>query len=94
MLLFHTQFHQCVRQFHINLLHYFLMVSNARIYLSLQVAVCNCVIKFIFQPVMRRDMLLSDVQYGRFYLFELTIGHRDKCGNQRREAAGYSQRYQ
>jgi hypothetical protein len=71
------QLHQCVRQFHINLRHYFLMVSNARIYLSLQVTVCYCIILFIFQPVMRRHMLLSDIQYARFYLFELTTGDRD-----------------
>ena len=76
-----------------NLRHYFLMVSNARIYLSLQVTVCNCIIKFNFQPVMRCDMLLSDIQYGRFYLFELTTGDSDKCGNQTRETADYSQRY-
>jgi hypothetical protein len=94
MLLFHMQLHQCVRQFHINLRHYFLMVSNARIYLSLQVTVWNCIILFIFQTVMRRDMLLCDIQYGRFYLFELTAGDRDKCANQRRETAGYAQRYQ
>jgi len=66
------------------------MVSNARIYLSLQVTVCNCIVIFIFQPVMRRHMLLSDAQYGRFYLFELTTGDRDQCGNQRRETAGYT----
>jgi len=74
-----------VRQFHINLRHYILMVSNARIYLSLHFTVCNCVIIFIFQPVMRRD-----VQYNRVYLFELTTGDRDQCGNQRRETAGYT----
>jgi len=76
-----------------NLRHYFLMMSNAAIYLSLQVTVCNCIVKSIFQPVMRRDMLLSDIQYGRFYLFELTAGHSDECGNQRRKTAGYAQRY-
>jgi hypothetical protein len=85
------QFRQCVRQFHINLLHYFLMVSNARIYLCLQVVVCNCIMKFNFQPVMRCDMLLSDNQYGRFYLFELTTGDSDECCNQRRETADYAQ---
>jgi hypothetical protein len=46
--------------------------------------------KFIFQPVMRCDMLLSDIQYGRFYLFELTTGDSDECGNQRRETASYA----
>jgi len=67
------------------------MVSNARIYLSLQVAVCNWIIILIFQPVMRRDMLLSDIQYGHFYLFELTTSHSDEYGNQRWETAGYTQ---
>ena len=81
MRLFHVQLHQCGRNFHINLRHYFLMVSNARIYLSLQDFVCNCINMFIFLPVMRCHMLLSDIQYGRFYLFELTTGHRDQCDN-------------
>ena len=90
MLLFHMQLHQFVRQFHINLRHYFLMVSNARIYLSLQVTVWNCVVMFIFQSVMRLHMLLSDIQYGRFYLFELTTDYRDQCDNQSRESADYA----
>ena len=81
-------------QFLINLRHYFPMVSNARIYLSLQVTVCNCIIIFIFQPVTNRDMLLSDIKYGRFYLFELTTGDSDKYGNQKQETAGYAQRCQ
>jgi hypothetical protein len=46
---------------------------------------------FIFQPVMNRDMLLSDIEYGRFYLFELTTGYSDQCGNQKRETADYTQ---
>jgi hypothetical protein len=70
MLLFDMKKHQCVMQFYINLLYYFLMVSNARIYLSLQVTVCNCMILFIFLQVVRRDMwrdmLMSDIQYGSF----------------------------
>jgi len=37
-------------------------------------------------------MLLSDIQYGCFYLFELTTGHSDQRDSQRREAAGYAQR--
>jgi len=48
-------------------------------------------IMLIFQPVIRRDMLLSDIQYGRFYLFELTTGHSDESGKQRRKTAGYAQ---
>jgi len=92
MLLFHMQLPQCVRQFHVYLRYYFLMVSNARIYLSLQITVGNCVIMFIFQPVMRRHMLLSDIQYCRFYLFELTTDNRDQCGNQRRDTTDYPQR--
>jgi len=81
MSLFHVQLHQCGRNFHINLRRYFLMVSNARIYLSLQVIVCNCIIMFIFLPVTRRHMLLSDIQYGRFYLFELATCDGDQCDN-------------
>jgi len=77
-----------------NLRHYFLMMSNANIYLSLQVAVCNCIIMFIFQRVMRRHMLLSDIQYGCFYLFELTTGHSDQRDSQRREPAGHAHRHQ
>jgi hypothetical protein len=84
------QSQQYVRQFHINLLYYFLMVSNARIYLSFQVTVCSCIIMFVFQPEMRCDKLLSDVQYGRFYLFELTTGDRDQCGYHRRETKGHT----
>jgi hypothetical protein len=46
---------------------------------------------FIFPPVMSRHMLLSDIQYGRFYLLELTAGDSDQCDNQRRETASYTQ---
>ena len=46
----------------------------------------------IFLPVVVCDMLLSDIQYGRFYLFELATGHSDKCGNKRRVTANYAQR--
>jgi len=42
---------------------------------------------------MRRNMLLSDIQYGRFYLFELTTGHSDQRDSQRREAEGYTQQH-
>jgi len=31
------------------------------------------------------DMLLSDIPYGRFYIFELTTDHNDQSGNKRRE---------
>jgi hypothetical protein len=48
-----------------NLLQYFLMVSNARIYLILQNTVYNFVILFIFLSVKRSDMFLLDIQYGR-----------------------------
>jgi hypothetical protein len=88
MLLFPMQLHQCVREFDIYLRHYFLMVSNARIYLSLQVNSCNCIIIFIF---LKCDMLLSDIQYGRVYLFELSTCHRGQCGNQRRKTENCSQ---
>ena len=86
-------FNNMLGQFLMNLRHYFLMMSNARIYLSLQIAVCSCITMFIFQSVMRRHMLLSDIQYGRFYLFELTTGHSDQRDSQRRESAGYAQRH-
>jgi hypothetical protein len=90
MLLCHMQLHQCVRQFRIYVRHYFLMVSNAGIQLCLQVTVCICIIFFIFLHVVRRDMLLPDIQYGRFYPFKLTAGDRCQCGKQRRESVGYS----
>ena len=41
------------------------MVSNAGIQLCLKVTVCNCMILFIFVPVVSRGMLLADIQYGR-----------------------------
>jgi len=94
MLLFLMHFRQIFRQFHVHLRHYILMVLNARIYLRLQATVWNYIIIFNFQPVMRHHVLMSDVQYGRFYLFELTTGDRGQCGNQRRETEGYTQRYQ
>jgi hypothetical protein len=36
-------------------------------------------------------MLLSDIQYGRLQLIELSAGHSDQCGNQRWVTAGYTQ---
>jgi len=39
------------------------MVLNARIQLSLQVTACNFMNLSVFLLVMRRDMLLSDIQY-------------------------------
>jgi hypothetical protein len=48
---------------------------------------------FIFQPVMGRHMLLSDIQYGRFYLFQLTTGHSDQRDKQTRDAADYAKRH-
>jgi hypothetical protein len=58
-----------------NLLYYFLMVSNAGIKFSLQVTLSDFMNLFIFLHVMRRDMLLSDIQNGRLHLFELITGH-------------------
>jgi hypothetical protein len=58
------------------------MVSNARVKLSLQVTLCNSMNLFIFLHVMRRDMLLSDIQYGSLHLLELSTGHGYQNGNQ------------
>jgi hypothetical protein len=49
----------------LNLLHYILMMSNVGAELCLQVRICSFMNLFIFLPVLRRDMLLSDTQYGR-----------------------------
>ena len=51
------------------------MVSNARVKFSLQVTICNFMNLFIFLHVMRADMLLPDIQYGRLQLLELSTGH-------------------
>jgi hypothetical protein len=45
---------------------------------------------FKFLAAVRWDMLLSDAQYGRLQLIELTTGHSDQSGNQRREAGYYT----
>jgi len=71
-----------------NLLHYFLMVSNARVKLSLQVTLCNFMYLFIVLHLMRRDVLLSDIQYGRVQLLELRTGHGYEYGNQTWETGG------
>jgi len=42
---------------------------------------------FIFLHVMRRDMLLSDIQYGCFNLLELSTGHGYQNRIQREETA-------
>ena len=47
---------------------------------------------FIFQPVVGRDMLLSDIQYGHLQLLELTTGHSDQSSNQR-PVTTYSTQY-
>jgi hypothetical protein len=73
-----------------NLHLYMLMVSNARIQLSLHVTFCNWIIIFIFLRVLRREMFLSDIQYGLIYLIELSTGHSDKSGNQRRVTECYT----
>ena len=65
-----------------NLLHYFLVESNARIKISLQVTLPNFMNLLIFLHVMRRDMLLSDIQYGRFQLLELSTDHGYQNGIQ------------
>jgi hypothetical protein len=45
---------------------------------------------FIFLPAVRRDVFLSDVQYGRLQLLELSTGDGDQNNTQRWETAGYS----
>jgi hypothetical protein len=37
---------------------------------------------FVFLQVMRHDMLLSDIQYGRLQLLELSAGHGYQNGIQ------------
>jgi hypothetical protein len=37
---------------------------------------------FIFLQVVRRDMLLSDIQYGRLQLLDLSTGHGYQNGIQ------------
>jgi hypothetical protein len=51
------------------------MVSNARVKLSLQVTLCSFMNLFVFLRVMGRDVLLSDIQYGRLHLLELCTVH-------------------
>jgi hypothetical protein len=65
-----------------NLLYYFLMVSNARVKLSLQVTLSNFMILFAFLHVMRRVMLLRNIQYGSLQLLELSTGHGYQNGIQ------------
>jgi len=64
------------------------MVSNARVKLSLQVTRCNFMNFFIFLQMMRRDMLLFDVQYGRLQLLELSTGDGYENGTQTWETGG------
>jgi hypothetical protein len=64
------------------------MVSNARVKLFLQVTLCNFMNLFIFLQVMRRDMFLSDIQYGCLQLLELSTGHGYQNDVQTRETGG------
>jgi hypothetical protein len=67
------------------------MLSNARVKLYLQVVLCNFKKLFIFLHVMRRDVLLSDIQYGRLQLLELSTGHGYQNGIQAGETEEYYQ---
>jgi hypothetical protein len=58
------------------------MVSNARVKVFLQVALCSFMNLFVFLRVIRRDMLLSDIQYGHLQLLELSTGHYYQNGVQ------------
>jgi len=61
------------------------MVSNARVKLSLQVTLYSFMNLFVFLHVMGRDMLLSDIQYGRLHLLELSTAHSNQNGIQTEE---------
>jgi len=67
------------------------MVSNARFKLCLQVTLYNFMNLFILLHVMRRDMLLSDIQYGRLHLLELRTGHGYQNGIQTGKPEDYTQ---
>jgi len=58
------------------------MVSNARVKLCLHVTLCTFMKLFIFLQVMRHDMLLSDIQYGRLHFLKLSTGHGYQNGIQ------------
>ena len=60
----------------------FLMVLNARVKLCLQVTLCTFKNLFIFVQVMRLDMLLSDIQYGRNHFLKLSTGRGYQNGIQ------------
>jgi hypothetical protein len=45
---------------------------------------------FFFLHVMRRDMFLSDIQYGRLQLLELSTGHGYQNGIQTSETEDYT----
>jgi len=62
---FSSAFHQCVMYNILNLLPYVLMMLNAGVELCLRVRIYSRMNLFIFLPVSRRDMLLSNIQYGR-----------------------------
>jgi len=67
------------------------MVSNARVKLSVQVTLSSFMNLFIFLHVMRRDMLLSDIQHGRLQLLELSTGYGYQNGIQTRETEEQTQ---
>jgi hypothetical protein len=45
---------------------------------------------FIFLPVVRRDVFLSDIQYGRLQLLALSTGHGDQSNTQKWETEDYT----
>jgi len=45
---------------------------------------------FVFLHVLRRDILLSDIQYGRLQLLELSTGHGHQNGIQTDETIEYT----
>jgi hypothetical protein len=46
---------------------------------------------FIFLQVMKPDMLLCDIRYGRIHLFKLSTGHGCQNGIQTGETEYYTQ---
>jgi hypothetical protein len=74
-----------------NLLNYFLMVSNARVKFFLQDTLRIFMNLFIFLHVLRRDMMLSDIQYGCLQLLELSTGHCYQNGIQTEQTENCTQ---
>jgi len=64
------------------------MVSNAHVKLCLQVTLRSFMKLSIFLLMMKRDIFLSDIQYGRLHFLELSTGHGYQSGIQTWETEG------